>query len=131
MNLNENLKNGAMKPVNIVLHGVKDFMGKSILYGYDSGWFPEETWRALEGYGLDLAILDCTTGVISSIRYHMGLKEVIEVKRRIVLRGIADKDTVFIATHFSHNGLLLHDELTAKLFPEGIDVAYDGLLMEI
>lgn len=31
MNLNENLKNGAMKPVNIVLHGVKDFMGKSIL----------------------------------------------------------------------------------------------------
>ncbi|MEM2151892.1 MAG: MBL fold metallo-hydrolase [Candidatus Bathyarchaeia archaeon] len=105
--------------------------GKVFLHGYDSGWFPEETWRALEGYRLNLAVLDCTMGAASSMKYHMGLKEVIEVKRKMVLKGIADRDTIFIATHFSHNGLLLHDELTAKLLPEGIEVAYDGLSIEI
>lgn len=44
----------------------------------------------------------------------MGLKEVIDVKRNIVLncRYIA----TFIATHFFHNVLLLHDELIVKFF---------------
>lgn len=102
-----------------------------ILYGHDSGWFPEETWRMLEGWKLDLAILDCTTGAFSSRGYHMGLKEVIEMKRQMLSKNIADKDTIFVATHFSHNGLLLHEELSSKLTSEGVEAAYDGLIIEL
>jgi len=105
--------------------------GKIILYGHDSGWFPEETWREIEGFRLDLAILDCTAGAISSRRNHMGLKEIIEMREYMISKNIADKDTIFVATHFSHNGRLLHDELVEKLYPRGIEVAYDGLIIDL
>ncbi|MEM1989335.1 MAG: MBL fold metallo-hydrolase [Candidatus Bathyarchaeia archaeon] len=105
--------------------------GNVILYGHDSGWFPEETWRRLESWRLDLVILDCTTGAFSSRGYHMGLKEVIEMRRQMLSKNMADKDTIFVATHFSHNGLLLHEELSSKLISEGIEAAYDGLTIEL
>jgi len=104
---------------------------KVILHGYDSGWFPDETWKALEDYTLDLAILDCTSGPLPVSKYHMSIGCVVRVKEYMLLRGIADKDTVFIATHFSHNGGLLHEELESRLNPKGIRVAFDGLEIEI
>ena len=55
----------------------------------------------------------------------------VKVREYMLSRGIADKDTVFIATHFSHNGTLLHEELESRLNPKGIQVAFDGLEIEI
>jgi len=104
---------------------------KTILHGYDSGWFPDKTWSELENFRLDLAILDCTNGALPYIRGHMGVKGVIETAKRMRKNGIADKDTVFVATHFSHNGGLLHQDLVEKLEPEGVTVAYDGLKIKL
>ncbi|MEM1582513.1 MAG: MBL fold metallo-hydrolase [Candidatus Bathyarchaeia archaeon] len=118
-------------PNQICLLYLFESSSKTILYGHDSGWFPEEAWKRLEDYRLDLVILDCTTGASSSRRYHMGLEEVIDVKRHMTSKNIADKDTIFVATHFSHNGRLLHEQLISKLVPEGIKVAYDGLTIEL
>jgi phosphoribosyl 1,2-cyclic phosphate phosphodiesterase len=105
--------------------------GKTILYGHDSGFFPEETWTRINDYRLDLVILDCTNGALPYMRYHMGLEGVLKTRKRMLSEGIADKDTIFVATHFSHNGLLLYDELVSKLLPEGVETAYDGLTIEI
>lgn len=105
--------------------------GKVILYGHDSGWFPRETWNALKGYTLDLAILDCTNGGIPLMRYHMGIDGVMKTREQMISEHIADKDTIFVATHFSHNGGLLHDELVSKLQPMNIQAAFDGLRIEI
>jgi phosphoribosyl 1,2-cyclic phosphate phosphodiesterase len=36
-----------------------------------------------------------------------------------------------IATHFRHNGAALCDELTEYFTPHGIEVAYDGMVVEV
>ena len=40
-------------------------------------------------------------------------------------------DAVFVATHFSHNGKLGHEELTRAFLPHGIEVAFDGMMIEV
>ncbi len=105
--------------------------GQTLLYGNDTGLFPEKTWEYLADKKLGLVSLDCTTGYAKEGRNHMGVPDVIEVKRRLTAMGCADESTRFVATHFSHNGRLLHHELEAALSPHGIGVAYDGMTAEV
>jgi len=104
---------------------------KKILHGYDSGWFPKETWEELRKHTLDLAILDCTYGGTPGVRYHMGIDGVLKTEDRMLSEGIANKDTVFIATHFSHNGGLLYEELVSRLQPDNVQVAFDRFRIEL
>lgn len=102
--------------------------GKSVLYGNDSGWFPDETWEKLGGYKLDIAIMDCTNGPLPiPDKGHMGIEGIIKAKEQMKKIGIVNSNTNFIATHFSHNGGFLHDELCERLNPAGVTVAYDGM----
>jgi len=108
--------------------------GKTILHGYDSGWFLKETWKTLEDYTLDLVILDCTNGRVSpdEMRGHMGIEGVLKTKEHMISRGIANKDTIFVATHFAHGiGGLLHEQLESRLLPMNVQVAFDGLTIEL
>ncbi len=104
---------------------------RTILYGHDSGWFPQETWDKLADFKFDLVIFDCTNGPSPEIRYHMGIEGVLRAKEKMVEMGLASNDTIFIATHFSHNGGLLHEELEEKLKPKNVHVAYDGMRIDI
>lgn len=151
---------GELEKGNIVLHKVKPFQAfvadvakvvplkadhgadallyhlqlseKGILIGYDTGIFPEETWEKLSQLKVDVAILDCTNGGISSEnKYHMGIDGILETKNRLRSIGSANDQTVFVATHFSHNGGLLHPELCKELEPEGFIVAFDGMRLKI
>ena len=101
--------------------------GKTFLYGHDTGWYPEETWEFLAAQRLDAVSLDCTNGPYDGRRYHMGIPANLEVKKRLIAQGSATEDTIFVASHFSHNCGLLHEELEQRF--EGTDfvVAYDGL----
>jgi len=105
--------------------------GKAILYGLDTGWFPDQTWDALSGRRLDLSILDCTQGPHPGSKYHMGIDAVIRTREKLLSMGVADDDTVFVATHFSHNGGYSHAELEEALGRFGILVAYDGMKLEL
>ena len=104
--------------------------GRALLYGNDTGIFPDETWDYLKGRRLTLVSLDCTMGRFKEGSNHMGIPDVIEVKERLVQMGCADENTRFVATHFSHNGQLTHRELTEELSPHGIETAYDGMRIE-
>lgn len=101
--------------------------GKWLLYGNDTGVFPESTWRFIRNHPFDLISLDCTTGKKAEGSNHMGVPDLIGIKQRLTENGCTHDKTVFVATHFSHNGGLLHDELEALLNPHGYLVAYDGL----
>lgn len=105
--------------------------GRALLYGNDTGIFPDETWDYLKGRRLTLVSLDCTMGRFKEGSNHMGIPDVIEVKERLVQMGCADENTRFVATHFSHNGQLTHRELTEELSPHGIETAYDGMRIEV
>lgn len=102
--------------------------GKRMLYANDTGVFPQATWERIAGVRFDFVSLDCTMLALHNTYYgHMSIEQVVEVKKRMLEMGCADADTRFLITHFSHNGLLLHDELVKVMAGHGFEVAYDGL----
>ena len=107
------------------------YKGRTILHGYDTGWYPEETWKALRDFRFDLIILDCTNGKIDEQRYHLGVKGLVKMKERLEKNGNLKKGCRCIATHFSHNGGLLHAELEKILGKKNVEVAYDGKVVKI
>ncbi len=100
--------------------------GKRLLYGNDTGLFPEATWAYLAGRLFDLVSLDCTMLKHREGTNHMGIPDVLEARKRLESIGCVKQDTRFVITHFSHNGELLHDEIEAAVVPHGFAVAYDG-----
>ncbi|WP_244863823.1 MBL fold metallo-hydrolase [Paenibacillus cisolokensis] len=98
--------------------------GKTILYGHDSGWFPDRTWEWLHGKKLDLAILECTSGHRHS-RSHMNVDAALRTKERFTDLGVLKPEGLIAVTHFSHNAHLLHEELTDLFAPHDMIVAYD------
>lgn len=107
--------------------------GQTLFYGHDSGLYPEATLDALgDGPALDIILLDCTTGAQQTKnRGHMGVTGVIEMVEELRRRGPITDQTRVIATHFSHNGGLLHEELVRAFLPHGIEVAYDGIVIRV
>jgi phosphoribosyl 1,2-cyclic phosphate phosphodiesterase len=106
---------------------------KTIFYGHDSGIYPPQTMERLcDGIPLDLALLDCTNGGIATKnRGHMGVSGVVQVVSELRRRGAITDHTRTIATHFSHNGGLLHEELVRAFLPHGIEVAFDGMCLKL
>lgn len=107
--------------------------GKHILYGNDTGWFPEETWAWLEGKQIDLAILDCTGGFNNDkrARNHMCIETVLEVQRVFQEGNMLKPGARIVATHFTHNAGLVYDDFVKAFQPYDIDVAYDGMILNI
>jgi len=107
--------------------------GKVLFYGHDSGLYPQATLEALsDGVTLDVALLDCTSGGSkTSNRGHMDLQGVLQMVAELRRRGAIAEKTRCVATHFSHNGCLLHEELVATLAPHGIEVAFDGMVVRV
>lgn len=107
--------------------------GKSLFYGHDSCEYPEETLNALEERGpLDIALMDCNAGGIElPNRRHMNAFYVEKMRDELARRGAITDKTRVIATHFSHKGKWLHEELLAHFTPRGIEVAYDGMTIHV
>ena len=106
---------------------------RKLLYANDTGWFPEETWAYLEQHKpvLDFVSLDCTC-IVTDCRFnHMDLKTCMEARERLVAMGCATEATRFCLHHFSHNGLLIHDELVERAKGLGFEVSFDGMVIEL
>ncbi|MGN0682825.1 MAG: MBL fold metallo-hydrolase [Oscillospiraceae bacterium] len=103
----------------------------ALLYAHDTDVFSDEVWDWFRksGIRLDCVSLDCTEGAKQiDYRGHMNLERDYLVKRELIESGAADSKTVFVAGHFSHNGLLSHEELCAQA--EGFIISYDGMILE-
>lgn len=103
------------------------------LYGNDTGLWGEDVWAFLQKSGAPFThvSLDGTLGPVpSAYTGHMTFSGNAAVRERMLKTGIADKDTTFITTHFSHNGGLAHEEIEALMNPQGFLVAYDGMIVE-
>ncbi len=100
--------------------------GKRIIYGHDTDLFPDSVMEFLRGKHCDLVSLDCTNGILNvSYKGHMGIDDNLTMREKLISIGAADETTVFIANHFSHNGLVPHEEMERRL--PGFRVAYDGM----
>lgn len=105
--------------------------GKAYLQANDTGYFPDETWRWLEGRQMHAVSLDCTNGVLDDRSTHMGVSAVVDVVVRMRKEGMLAHGARAVATHFSHNGGLVHHELEEAFKPHDIEVGYDGMIVEV
>ncbi len=63
---------------------------------------------------------------------HMSLAENVRVRDRLLSLGCAGADTVFIANHFSHNGLsVFYDDFVPAAAREGFLVSHDGMTVTL
>jgi phosphoribosyl 1,2-cyclic phosphate phosphodiesterase len=117
----------AHDPSEVCVNWLVEVEGKRFLQAHDTGWWSEETWEFLKGRPLDVIAMDCTNGKIDNDRGHLGCAPVARAKEKLQGQGSLADGCRFIATHFSHNGGWLHDDLERFFAPHGIEVAYDGM----
>jgi phosphoribosyl 1,2-cyclic phosphate phosphodiesterase len=117
----------ASDAVNFIVEGPRF----SLLSAHDTGWYGDATWETLRGRKLTHASVDCTSGKLDNRHGHLGVAGVIEFVEKLASVGALAPGAKVFANHFSHNGLLLHEELVERLEPRGIAVAYDGLELEV
>ncbi len=101
--------------------------GRAALLGHDTGWYAAPTWEFLSDKPLDLLVLDCTYGSEDNQSGHLGCPAVVRMRDALAQRGALASEARCIATHFSHNGGWLHEDLERFFAPHGIEVAWDGL----
>jgi phosphoribosyl 1,2-cyclic phosphate phosphodiesterase len=103
-----------------LLHGTRPILGLrfgSFAYLTDCSRIPDESWPLL--HGLDAVVLDALR--VRPHPTHFSLSEAVEAALRIAARR-----TYF--THMCHD--LAHLQTNARL-PDGIELAYDGLRLEL
>ena len=94
----------------------------------------EENYAFLEGLGvkIDAVALDCTKGAQQTHYFgHMNLKECLDTVERMRKSNFVKPNTRFVLTHLCHNGILLHKEYEEVCNPHAVEVAFDGMEMEL
>ena len=108
---------------------------KTLLWGTDTGYLPDETWDYIENKwdgAFDGVVLDCTLHAEEAFTpSHMNLPRCVQVCERLEKAGKLKKDAKKYVTHISHLTDMTHEELSQEAAKHGILVAYDGLDAEI
>jgi phosphoribosyl 1,2-cyclic phosphate phosphodiesterase len=102
----------------------------AFLYATDTGSFPEDTWQALSGRSFDVIILEETLGD-GQYTQHMGVTTFLEHVRRMRAEGMLRPGGRVIGHHISHSGNPTHEKLEAIFTPHGVEVAYDGMQIDL
>lgn len=107
--------------------------GNRIFYGTDTAALSEEVWRAFHRLKLefDIVILDHTYGPNEPAGDHLNAHGVIEHVARMREEGLLVDGGRAFATHISHPGNPVHDDLVGFAAQYGYEVAYDGLAVEV
>ncbi len=108
---------------------------KTILYMNDTG-LPEEglyKFLAENGVVADFVSLDCTFADSREphSERHMGFREDIQVREKLIQYGVVHTDTKYCVTHFSHNHAPFRERMEMKAREYGFLSAHDGMLLEI
>lgn len=100
--------------------------GQSLLYAHDTDEFTEEDMAFLAGRKIDIISLDATNGTLDMDYIgHMGIRDCVRMRDRLIGNGAACADTRFVLNHFSHNGFTSDEEV--KALAGSFIIAYDGL----
>ena len=107
--------------------------GKALLYSNDTGRYPEETWEYLISHPvkLNLVSFDSTFAVVDWDSGHMGFAANDRIRQRMIKEGLVDKNTVYVANHFTHNSGVTYDDMLPEAEKYGFLVSYDGMEVEI
>lgn len=127
------LKARHMKEENALFYLIKQG-DKAFLQCNDTGTLFEENYEFLSSLGvkIDAIVLDSTMGANEQSYFgHMNVQECLQTVERMRKSDFVKPTTRFVLTHFGHNGKLLHDDYEKICSPLGIEIAYDGMEMEL
>lgn len=106
--------------------------GRRMLYATDTGWYDEPTWKALEDSQLHLVALECGKGMESGgYDGHLSLDDCVRMRDEMLRRNALHASARVLLTHISPVGGLLHDDFVARAGAHGLEVAYDGLELDV
>lgn len=111
------------------VHFLIDDGTNRMFYGLDGAWLLKKEVEAIRRKPVDLAILDGTIGDVSAdfrIFVHNNLNMVEEMKR--ALEPFVNQ---FVITHMAYTLHTDHNTLVERMKPSGIDVAFDGCIIEL
>ena len=101
-----------------------------LLYAHDTDVFTDDDMAFLKDKRMDLISLDCTNGILEMDYIgHMGISDNLKLREMLIQNGTADEKTIFVANHFSHNGLVSYEEMERRL--SGFRVSYDGMTLRV
>ena len=108
--------------------------GKKFFYGCDGAWFLNETYYALKHADLALCVLDCTGGDYDG-DYRMGEHNSIPMIRVMMpslktWKTVTENTKTFIS-HLAPSLHAPHDQTVEIMQKMNVEVAYDGLTVEV
>ena len=106
---------------------------KALFYATDTMRLTDRAWELFRTRGLrfDIVIIDHTYGPGTPGGGHLCADEVAEEVARLRAEGLLKPGGRAIATHISHEGMPLHDELSVFAAAHGYEVAWDGMVVEV
>jgi phosphoribosyl 1,2-cyclic phosphate phosphodiesterase len=120
------------KEPEVCLNYIIDDGKTRFLYGNDTGtWEPAE-WDFIGSLGtkLDVVALDCTVGVKHGGGGHHSNESFLAAHKEFIDRRLLSPGARFFAHHFSHQWNFVHDDIVPIMSPHGVEVTYDGLVVE-
>lgn len=105
--------------------------GKTLLYATDTPPITETTLRELKGEKIDCIFLDESFGLRDYTFSHLNIKSFDEYINTLKQNRLLNKNCLVYATHLTHDGNPLHEELEQILNKYGYMPAYDGLEIEL
>jgi phosphoribosyl 1,2-cyclic phosphate phosphodiesterase len=120
---------GQLPQLTCLFYAISDGQ-RSVLYATDTGDFPDATWQALAGCQFDAIVLEETLGS-GDYGNHLDMRRFIAHVRRFRAEGMLKPGARIIAHHLSHAWNPVHAKVEAVLGPEGVEVAYDGMRVEL
>ena len=105
--------------------------GKTLFYATDTPQMTETTLQELQGEKIDCIFLDESFGLNDYMFSHLNIKGFNDYVAKLKSNNLLSKNCQVYATHLTHDGNPLHDELSKILNKSGCFVAYDGLEINI
>lgn len=102
---------------------------KSLLYATDTPQITNIALQELQGEKIDCIFLDESFGVQEYTFSHLNIKGFDEYVKKLIRNNLLNKNCLIYATHITHDGNPLHDELEQIL--DGYMPAYDGMEIEV
>jgi phosphoribosyl 1,2-cyclic phosphate phosphodiesterase len=104
---------------------------KTVLYALDSGSYDEDQFALIQEYQYDAVIMEGTTGLNEQYGGHMCLVNNIRIRDRLKENKCLRENSRFLLTHLSPHWCPPHDWYESIVASEGLELAYDGLQIEV
>ena len=104
---------------------------KTLLYATDTTLITDIALEELKGFKINCVFLDESFGLNDYMAKHLNIKGFKEYILQLKNNNLIADNCKIFATHITHDGNPLHDELEEILAKDGASASYDGMEIEI